>query len=184
MSLTRSLFAKVLPLGALMVALAAPAMAQNAPAVEVGGGYNYLHTEDTNVPGGWYAEVSGNLTPVFSVVGQVTANYKSIDDVLSGVTVDTTLASYMGGVRVNARTTNGATPFVHALFGVMHASGSVDVLGFNVGDSVTDPALQLGGGVKFMPGTIGLQVGADYLRTFSDLEANSFRFAAGVVVGF
>jgi hypothetical protein len=183
MSLTRNLLSKVLPLGALMVAVAAPAMAQGAPKVEVGGGYNYLHVEDTNVPAGWYGEVSGSLTPAFAIVGQVTANYKTTD--VSNVDFDTTLATYMGGVRLNARAAGGLTPFAQVLFGVARTSASTDVVGVTVADSVSDAALQLGGGVKFVPGTIGVQVGADYLRVFSEDEgSNAFRFAAGVVIGF
>lgn len=183
MSLTRTVFSKVLPLSAMMIALAAPAMAQNAPAVEVGGGYNYLHAEDTNVPGGWYGEVSGSVTPALAIVGQVTANYKTND--VAGDDVTTTLATYLGGVRLNARATGGVTPFAHVLFGVARTSFNTDAANVTVPASASDPALQLGGGVKFMPGTIGVQVGADYLRVFSDVEGtNAFRFAAGVVVGF
>jgi hypothetical protein len=183
MFLTRSLFSKVLSLGAVMLALAAPAMAQNAPAVEVGGGYNYLHLQDTNVPGGWYGAVSGSVTPAVAIVGQVTANYKSND--IAGAEINTTLATYMGGVRLNARAAGGATPFAHVLFGVARSSASTDVVGLSIGDAVSDPALQLGGGLKFMPGTIGVQAGLDYLRIFSEDEGtNAFRFAAGVVIGF
>jgi hypothetical protein len=167
----------------MVIALAAPAMAQNAPAVEVGGGYNYLHAEDTNVPAGWYGEVSGSVTPALAIVGQVTANYKTND--VAGADIKTTLATYMGGVRLNARAAGGATPFAHVLFGVARSSFSTDIVGLSVGDSVSDPALQLGGGVKFMPGTIGVQAGIDYLRIFSEDEGtNAFRFAAGVVIGF
>jgi hypothetical protein len=169
-----------------MVGLAAPAMAQDAPSLQVSGGYNFLHVPEESVPGGWYADVAGSVTPTVAIVGQLTGNYKTLED--SGVSVDAKLHSFMGGVRVNAPTAPGVTPFVQALFGAMRTSGSTDLSGLlpvNVSDSVTDAALQLGAGVKFMPGTIGLQVGADYLRVFTEDEGtNAFRFAAGVVVGF
>ena len=183
MSVTRSLFSKVVPLGALVMAMAAPAQAQSTSAVEVSAGYNLLKVEDTIMPAGWYAEASGKLTPMFAAVGQLTANYKTVEQ--EGVSVDTKLATFMGGVRLNASTINGSFfPFAQALFGFARASGTVNVPGSPVEDSRTDPALQLGGGVKFFPGVIGVQAGADYLRIFSDPGADSVRFAAGVLVGF
>ena len=181
MSLTRNLFLKVLPLCAAIVAVSAPAMAQDAPKAEVSVGYNYLHSNGDSMPKGWYADVAGNVTPAFAVVGQVTGNYES-DDTLG---VDSKLHTFMGGVRVNARATGGVTPFAHVLVGVAHSSLSTDLGGVTGSLSTNDGALQLGGGVKLMPKNVGVQVGADYLRLFTDVEGtNVFRFAAGVVFGF
>jgi hypothetical protein len=180
MSITR-LFTKVFALF-VVVGFAVPAMAQDAPKVEVSGGYNYLHVPDESVPAGWYLDATGNITPTFGIVGQLTGNYKSFDDDAIDP-FDSKLHTFMGGVRVNARAVSGVTPFAQVLLGAARASASSDLLG-DLGSS-TDAALQLGGGVKFMPGTIGLQVGADYLRIFTEDEGtNAFRFAAGIVVGF
>jgi hypothetical protein len=152
-------------------------MAQDAPKAEVSVGYNYLHFSENSVPKGWYADVAGNVTPALAIVGQVTGNYKSDDT----IDLDTKLHTFMGGVRVNARATGGVTPFAHVLVGVAHSTDT-SVLG---DFSSNDAALQLGGGVKLMPKNVGVQVGADYLRLFTDVEGtNVFRFAAGVVFGF
>ena len=69
MSLTRNLLLKVLPLCAAIVAASAPAMAQDAPKAEVSVGYNYLHSSGDSMPKGWYADVTGNVTPALAVVG-------------------------------------------------------------------------------------------------------------------
>jgi len=166
----------------MVVAMAVPALAQGTSAVEVGGGYNLLKIEETNIPAGWYAEVTGRMTPALAIVGQLSANYRNVEQ--ANLNVDAKLAMFMGGARVNFATSSGAVPFVQALFGGARTSGSASVAGLMVSDSRTDAAMQLGGGVKFFPGVIGVQVGADYLHIFSDGDANGVRFAAGVVAGF
>src|SRR5262245_47948000 len=56
------------------------------PKAEVPVGYNYLQAKSsgddewTKFPAGWYADVSGNVTPMVSIVGQVTGNYKTFED--------------------------------------------------------------------------------------------------------
>jgi len=184
MSLTRGLLSKIVPACALIIGLAAPAMAQSSPKTEVSVGYNFLHLPDENIPGGWYADVAGNVTPMFGIVGQVTGNYKTIDE--GGTSIDAKLHTFMAGVRVNGRLAGGVVPFVQVLGGAARTSGSTDVVGVTVSDSTTDGALQLGGGVKFAPGgRIGLQVGADYLRIFTEGSGtNAYRVAAGVTFGF
>jgi hypothetical protein len=181
------LFVKVFAVCALVAGVAAPAMAQDAPKVEVSAGYNFLRVEEENTPAGWYAEVSGSVTPAVAVVGQITGNYKTLTEEEFGVDVDVKLHTFMGGVRVNGRTAAGLVPFAHVLFGAARGSASsdlTDTLDIDI-PSETDAALQLGGGVKYMPANIGVQVGADYLRIFTEDEGtNAFRFAAGVVFGF
>jgi hypothetical protein len=172
--------------GLLFVGVAVPASAQDTSKVELSGGYNLLRMNDETLPGGWYADVAGKITPMFAVVGQVTGNYKSID--VAGVTVDTKIHTFMAGVRVNAPAVSGLTPFAHVLFGAARTSGSSDLSGalpVNISDSQTDAALQLGGGIKYVPGAVGLQVGVDYVRLFTEDEGtNALRFAAGVVLAF
>jgi hypothetical protein len=173
----------------LLAGTATTSFAQGAPKVEVSGGYNYLKVDDDTIgsmPGGWYADVAGNVTPMLAIVGQVTGNYEALE--FDGISVDAKLHTFMGGVRVNARAAGGVTPFAQVLFGATRFSASSDgngVLEFNVGDSESDAALQIGGGVKLMPKNVGVQLGADYIRAFTEGEGtNVFRFAAGVVIGF
>jgi len=55
-----------------VLAVATPAAAQDVPRVEVSGGYNFLRVfddelgDEQNFPAGWYADVSGNVTPIFA----------------------------------------------------------------------------------------------------------------------
>jgi hypothetical protein len=172
---------------ALMLTIALPAAAQDAPRIEVSGGYNYLHIdieededpEDlANFPVGWYADVAGNITPMFGVVGQVTGNYKSID-VGGGFDVDAKIHTFMAGVRAGGGAAS-IRPFGQVLFGAANAKFSDG--GFD--ESSTDAALQLGAGVNVMSGAVGVRLGGDYLRVFSEDEGtNVFRFAVGVVFG-
>lgn len=156
-----------------------PAAAQSAGNVEVSGGYNFLRIQDEeleeddkNFPAGWYADVSGGLTDTLALVGQVSGNYKTfIED------IDLKLHTFLGGVRLSSRANPNAVPFVHVLGGVIN---------FSAGDySETHGALQIGGGVNFMAGgSVGLRVGADYIRAFTTGEGtNVIRFGVGIVFG-
>jgi hypothetical protein len=157
MSIRRVLGASALCAGILAVAV--PARAQG---VEISAGYNYLHIdveenepEDlANFPLGWYADVAGNITSMFGVVGQITGNYKSID-AGGGIDVDTKIHTFMGGVRAGGGVSN-VRPFGQVLFGVANAKFDGGP-GFE--ESSSDPALQLGAG------------------------ANVFRLAVGIVFG-
>jgi len=168
-----------------IVGLAAPAWAQDVPAAEISGGYNLLKFTDETLPGGWYADVAGNATSMFGIVGQVSGNYKSVD--VLGVSVDTKVHTFMGGARVTARVNSPLSGFAQVLAGAARADGSSDLSGllpFAVSDSTTDAALQIGGGVSYIPSRgVGARVGADYVRIFSEEEGtNVFRFSAGVIV--
>jgi hypothetical protein len=133
--------------------VAAPANAQ-APRAEVSVGYNYLHIDTTdedsdelaNLPMGWYADVTGYLTSMFGVVGQITGNFKAIDSG-EGFDVDTKIHTFMGGVRAGGGASN-VRPFGQVLFGAANAKFSF--LDFD--ESSTDAALQLGAGVNVMSG--------------------------------
>ena len=97
-------------------------------------------------------------------------------------TIDTKYHTFMGGVRVSSRSNARVVPFAQVLAGGAKLSASVA----GIGDSETDATLQFGGGVNLMPrSNIGVRVGADYVRVFTEDEGtNVLRIAAGVVFGF
>jgi len=106
--------------------LALPLMAQDK--VEVFGGYQYLHTgnitiDGTNVPNssqgfnGWDGSVTGYFNKHIGVTGDFGGAYATID------TVSTHVYTYTGGP-VLAFREGPIHPFVHALFGGVHLSGS------------------------------------------------------------
>ncbi len=157
------------------------AAAQSAGKVEVSGGYNFLRVQEEefgdekNFPAGWYADVSGGLTDNLALVGQVSGNYKTIED------VDLKLHTFAGGVRLSSRANRNAVPFVQVLGGAVVSSFS----GFGESDSENDGILQVGGGVNLMTGGgVGLRLGVDYIRAFTEDEGtNVIRFGVGIVFG-
>jgi hypothetical protein len=135
-------------------------------------------------PKGWYADVAGNVSDTLSIVGQVTGNYKTIEDIDGDFDLD--FLTFMAGLR-------GSSPgrvrgFGQFLVGGAKLKGSVP--GFS--DSETDLAIQLGGGVTVLgSANIGLRLGVDYLRMFAKDEGailggddvNGFRANVGVTLG-
>ena len=175
---------------ALCAVVAAPATAQTA-ATELSGGYQFTRTPDLNLPPGWYVDVAGNVAPMFAVVGEVTGAYKSETVAVGTSSVDATvnLHTFMGGVRVAARTHPKVVPFGQVLLGAARVGGGVTASGpavsvFEVSDADTRFALQIGGGVNLMTaGNFGVRLGLDYRRIFvSEGGENEFRVAAGVVI--
>jgi opacity protein-like surface antigen len=176
----------------LCAVVAAPAAAQTA-AAELSAGYQFTRTPDLNLPLGWYVDVAGNVAPMFAVVGEVSGAYKSETIAVGTSSVDATLRlhTFMGGVRVAARTNPRVVPFGQVLVGAARLSGGATASGpaisvLSATDSDTEFALQIGGGVNLMTsGSVGVRLGADYRRIFiSDGGENEFRLVAGVVIPF
>lgn len=191
----------------LMAVLGAgrPAFAQDTPKVEISGGYQLLRVETgegESYPVGWYADAVGNITRNVGLVFQVGGNYKTYDESFSEgsssfqMTAHVRIHEFMGGARFSAHPNDKVTPFGQFLFGVIHYGGDASsVMRFEgqtvmesheKGDSASDAAMQVGGGVNFMlTRTFGIRAGADYLRMFSEEEGvDLFRVGAGVVFAF
>ena len=72
--------------GILLLALGAamPALAQDQRKAEVSVGYQLITFDgddvDETFSRGWYADVAGNLGPIFAVVVQVGGSYKSFEE--------------------------------------------------------------------------------------------------------
>lgn len=160
-------------------------LAQDRPSAGVSFGLNALRFEGEGLPRGFYLDVAGYPTSVLGIVGQVTGNYKTFE--FFNVDVDSSLHSFMGGVRLTVRGAPIAKPFVQALFGAMRASGEARAAapGLFARESATEPALQLGGGLNLMVfGRVGVRGGVDYVRVFADdISADAVRFTAGLVFG-
>ena len=189
----------------VIVGCAATASAQDAPAGEVSAGWRLLNIPDTfgfggsqTLPLGWYADVSGNMTRVFSVVGEVSGNYKSFDDNLDfgplvDVNVSVNVHTFMGGIRASARQKPRFVPFAQALFGLARGSGTVEghatvagrPISIDESESASDFAFDAGGGVNFgLTDRIGVRVGASYVRVGGSDGGNAFRFGVGAVIPF
>ena len=189
----------------LALGFALPARAQTVPKVEVSGGYQFLHLsgEDDfseSMPKGWYFEVAGNVSPAIGVVFQVGGNYKTFEEtftfggITSTATADLKVHEFLGGLRLNARSSSTVVPFGHVLVGAANGSAEVSSsttfpggppISFSTADSGTNFALALGAGVNIaMTESLGFRAGVDYARVFEeDAGGNAFRFQLGIVVG-
>lgn len=174
---------------AMIAAAAAPAGAQQASKqVEVSGGYQYnrawLNEEDSGCElfgfncdedlHGWYADVAGQIKPMWSWVAQVDGAYKK--DAFGG---DDTLKlhAYGGGIRFSSTVNPKVTPFGQVIAGGLTSSSG--------GESDTDFALTVGGGVNIpVNDRWGVRGEADYRRVFAKEEeggrVNILRVVGGV----
>ena len=197
----RSRRLSVLLLGFLLFG-ATTALAQDKTEVSAGWRDLYISGSDgedgTNIPKGWYLDVSVPLSPMFSIVGDVGGHYKSeaTTQVVQGISVtgtaDAKIHTFMGGVRLRGGQNPRVSPFAQVLFGAALASfdaeGSVTVGGipqaFDFSESDTEAALSLGGGVNLSAGSLGVRLQAEWLKILADDSGNAFRFGVGVVIPF
>ena len=171
-----------------VMGFATPAAAQDSPTAVLSAGYNYFQAKSasdeewTKFAAGWYFDAAGNVTPMVSIVGQVTGNYKTLEDEPIKVRAHT----FMVGVR-------GSSPgrvrgFGQVLVGAARLSAE-DTVGAGFSASETDLAFQVGGGVDIMGGgPVGARVGLDYVRiqakddgeVLEGDSGNGLRFSVGV----
>jgi Outer membrane protein beta-barrel domain len=162
------------------------ASAQERWNVDLGYQFQRLSFEpkETNFPIGVNIAAEFPVTNPWSVVGQFDWSQKEETDV--GVETEVNLSTFAGGVRWTRPTTQGATPYVHALFGVMRSQAEAELGAQEVETgSDSDPMLQVGAGVAFPIGRLLKGLGqVDYRRILQgDDEAggvNVFRFVVGV----
>lgn len=188
---------------ALALGIVSPAAAQTRK-VDVSGGYQFTRSisegsDSTNIPTGWYADVAGHLSSMFSLVFEVTGAYKTenlserISPTLSvSAEANARLHTFMGGARVSAHPTNPTiVPFAQVLFGAARlsasVSGSVAGVSISESDSDTKTAMHLGGGVNLAASKrVGIRAAADYRRIFIPKNEgggeNDFLFQVGVVL--
>ena len=165
-----------------------PVAAQDMPKADVSIGYQYVNLKlsgdasGKSFPKGWYFDVAGNVTPMVSIVGQVSGNYKHFDD----EDINITIHSFMAGVRGSSQ--GRVRGYGQLLVGGASLKGSDDT----DSGSETDLALQVGGGVNVMgSGPVGLRLGMDYIRVMAKDGGevlggdglNGFRFAVGITFG-
>jgi len=178
------------------------AFGQDAPKVEVFGGYQFTSVDtnggDRQNLNGWNADVAFHVTENVSVVGDVSGAYKSEGvDIpgLGSISAKLRLYNFLFGPRASFGT-GKVKPFAEALFGVGRVSvgGSVSGIG-DASEARNGFAMALGGGVDIEANEHFAVRAAkfDYLMNrFSIDEAgvslsetlNNYRFATGVVFKF
>ena len=112
----------------------------------------------------------------FGIVGEFGLNYDS------GEGISGTLMNFLGGVRFSSRSAARFTPYVEGLGGLVRTTITIG----DVSTSVTDPAIQGGGGVDLkISDSASLRAGLDYRVFFTEGSTTSaLRLRAGLVVGF
>jgi len=163
----------------LLFISAIAAAADDAPKVEVFGGYSYFHCDmqDPSVScnlNGWNASVAYNASNYLGIVADFGGAYGTVEDVL-----DVKSHSFLFGPKVSLRQ-GKITPFAQALFGVTHIKESQGV------DSYSENgfAMSLGGGLDINAGKkIAIRVAqVEYVQTqSSSLISNNFRVSTGIV---
>ena len=146
-------------------------------------GYRFLQSEGVGYPLGWYADATGHVNRLISIVGDVGGAYKS-DSLSFGTftqSYDARIHTFMGGVKVNATTRQPEViAFGQALFGAAHARTTTTSGGTTISRSATEPVLNLSAGVDVegdLP--VGLRFQLGWLRVFEDNGSNIFQFSIG-----
>jgi opacity protein-like surface antigen len=120
------------------------------------------------------------------VTADISGSYKTIN--VGGVNVDTKIYSYTGGPVVSLNSRGKVNPFVHALFGGAHVSGSASVEGSSGSASDNGFTMMFGGGVdvKVNRALAVRLVQADWVsyRFSGQSESHNVRLSTGIVFRF
>jgi hypothetical protein len=183
-----------------LVLLSVRAVAQEAPRVEVFGGYQLVdsygdqgETGSTSfVLNGWNASLSGYYSRYFGLTVDLAGSYATPTVVfppVGGIAVSTHLYTFTGGPVIRIANPTRYQPFIHALFGEAHVLGSASIAraGGSVSGSNNGFAVALGGGldIKVAPLIAIRPVQVDFLQTHvGGSTENNVRYSAGVVLRF
>jgi outer membrane immunogenic protein len=178
----------------LSAALPSRLAAQSPGRFELGGDYNFVHT---NAPpgecgcfsmNGGDAWVGWHITDHFSAVAQGAVQHASR---INGTTADLTLVSFLAGPRVTFRETHRWLPFAQALFGGAHASGLLTPSPTTGASGAANAfAFTAGGGLDFnLKMNFAIRaIEVDYFHTRFDngvnQHQNNLRVAAGLFFRF
>jgi opacity protein-like surface antigen len=161
---------------ALLVLLSVPTMAQNTPEAEVFGGFStYLNSPQTMH--GWNASIIGNVNHYLGIKGDFSGFYKTKDG------LRLRLHTFTVGPQLSSRKNRKILPFVHALFGVAHASAGFQDLAY----SNSSFAMNFGGGMDWVVHkNVAIRViQTDLLVTYLGRDASTDgRISTGIVFRF
>jgi opacity protein-like surface antigen len=190
LSLLTLLLVLCLPLGALAQ--------EDAPKVEMFGGYSYLRINpgqgvDSVSAHGFNTSLAGNITKNIGIVGEFSrfSKFINISDVINEPIFGTVeararVSTFMFGPRFTLRSGN-AEPFVHALFGGAHGDFEASAAGVSESASGVAFAYALGGGLDIkLHDNFAIRIAQlDYIQARVEGEGlNNLRYSAGVVIRF
>ena len=177
----------------LMLMLSLVAVAQDAPRVEVFGGYSYLRADSQDFPehnlNGYTVSGNVNLNKWFGLKADFSDHYNDFQ-ISPGVKADLNLRFFTGGVQFTSYKNEKVTPFVHVLAGVARRNFGVSRAAAGNGPrdiSANAFAFIVGGGmdVNINKSLAWRAFQTDYVLTtfddFRDSRQNNFRLSTGLV---
>jgi hypothetical protein len=172
----------------MLIGSCGPAAAQDKVDVSVDYQVQHLFASgqtSENFPFGLNVDVAGRIAHNVSAVGQLDWSHKSESESTGGVTVtlNENRTTYAGGIRLSSVVNENVTPFLQALFGMHRVSASESAAGLGAQNAaITDPMLQVGGGVALaFSERIGAVAQFDYRRIFPQGGGlNSIRGVFGI----
>jgi|SRR5262245_2768316 len=183
-------------LGLVALSVLPARAAEITPAAsEIAGGYSYLYDSDssTGLPAGWFFSAGASLSDTFSVVGDISGNYKSQSVVAGGATASASMNvhTFLAGPRVSGRLSSGQMSFYgQFLVGAARASGgattTVGGTSFAVSASDTEFCFAPGAGVDIAlsdTGAIRAGVSERMIRANGNIS-KEFQLQLGLVYRF
>lgn len=170
----------------MLLSLCVIANAQDAPKVEIFGGYSYLRADDADELDlhGWNASAAVNFKKCAGIVADFSGHY---DDIRVSPTVKVDLNSHLFliGPRFTYRNHKVLSPFGHVLVGAARSRAKTSTPIGNVEVTDTAFALAAGGGLDIVvhPRVALRLFQADYILTrFDDDSQHNFRVSTGLVL--
>lgn len=168
-------------LAVLALAAASPALAADAPRLDLFAGYSLLRYQgaggsaSSQTFNGWQASLAKSLGSHLGLMADVSGHKKGGNDDLT----------FMGGLRFALHGPRGALS-AHGLAGGIRRSSGIQVLGISISEQTTGFAWAAGGAVSVrLSGRLDLRVQADYLSFKQDLRRQgNLRGALGVAYRF
>jgi outer membrane immunogenic protein len=166
--------------------------AQDLPKAQIFGGYSYLRSSGQGL-NGFDAQFTYNSSKMLGLTADVSGEFAGQSVSVLGVSASSSahLYNFLVGPTVSHRTDSKLVPFAHGLLGIARTggSGSMSVFGqsLNFSNGDTGFGMALGGGLDYeINKSLAVRpVQMDYVLTRAGGgSANSFRYAAGVVIRF
>jgi opacity protein-like surface antigen len=162
-------------------------VAQEAPSMEIYGGYSLSHQSDHAHLNGWNGQLAGTITDHFSLVADASGHYLGNDPTALGINnlTQTRIFSYTAGPRAYNRL-GRVNLFTQALFGISHIAGhaALPTVPPSSEKQKSNPfTMMMGGGVDFkVSDSIALRLAQIDYRLFriEGSNSNGVRFGAGI----
>jgi opacity protein-like surface antigen len=185
---------------ALLITFSASARAQEAPLVELSGGYSYFRLDGGSNLHGWNGSIAINPIGALGLVAEFSGHYGPLsrrvdisDDNFPQISPRpgerSSLYLMLFGPRFSYRGNSKITPFTHTLFGASYLRTNATA---RLGDIVADVPFARGGYSMAIGGGLDVKVSdsvslrlvqADYLLTnLGSNSQTSLRLSAGIVL--